>query len=417
MKNMKQEKLKLYYWGHPVIRNVYNFGDLISPLLVRHYCEDDLIENSDSASNGDIFSTGSIIEHIPQNKYAIILGSGLIKEGERRLPEVRYYAVRGELTKAALGITEDIALGDPALLLPRVLPHAGMREKVVGIVPHFQHYSHPDLDSFRNNPDYKVINVRAEPEYVIKEICSCSCIVSSSLHGLIVADAYGIPNIRLAIGHTLYGGDFKFEDYYSAIGRTGEATRIITPAEISPSLTICTDYMSNIPAVQDKLERAFRQFAADIPTLLDEKRAADNNLAQARQVTPSPYRIDIKCLSGLTELRESSVGATQPAWLSNESGVGWLLQGRAAENKSILLQLEVLKDSRISLRFRGPDKQINGKRVPVYTFYNQIAINGKNLLHMPIVTWHDKPYVYECTYPEGSIISVMIEMLPVEIIE
>ena len=411
---MNQEKLKLYYWGHPIIRYVYNFGDLLSPLLLKHYCGESAVELSLSAENGDVFSTGSIIEHIPEDKYAIILGSGLIQDAVRKLPFARCYAVRGELTKARLGITEDIPLGDPALLLPKVLPFTGVRDKAVGIVPHFQHYSHPDLDPFRNNPDYRVINVRAEPEYVIKEICSCSCIVSSSLHGLIVADAYGIPNIRLAVGHTLYGGDYKFEDYYSAIGRTGTATKSIFPTEIAPDMDISTDYMCNIPAVQEKLEQAFCRFTADIPMLQEEKRSIIAQKEKLKQGVPSPYRLDVKCLSGMAELGTSSVSFSQPEWLSDATAPGWLVQGRTKNNAPISLQFHALKDSKLLFKFRGLNKLVNGIRVPAYSFYNQITVNGKELLKMPMVAWHDKPYSYVCECRAGDSVSVVFELLPIE---
>ena len=43
--------------------------------------------------------------------------------------------------------------------------------------------------------------------------------MSSSLHGLIAADAYGIPNARINLTGRLVGGDFKFEDYALSVNR------------------------------------------------------------------------------------------------------------------------------------------------------------------------------------------------------
>ena len=52
---------------------------------------------------------------------------------------------------------------------------------------------------------------------VIDKICSCKVIYTSSLHGIILAEAYGVPAV-------FYRGlpniiDFKYKDYYASTGR------------------------------------------------------------------------------------------------------------------------------------------------------------------------------------------------------
>ena len=54
---------------------------------------------------------------------------------------------------------------------------------------------------------------------MIDEICSCNYIISSSLHGLILADAYGIPNLWISVSDKVKGVDCKFADYFSGVGR------------------------------------------------------------------------------------------------------------------------------------------------------------------------------------------------------
>lgn len=54
---------------------------------------------------------------------------------------------------------------------------------------------------------------------VIDKICSCEVIASSSLHGIIVSDAYGIPNIWLQSLSWIPGGNIKFLDYFSGVNR------------------------------------------------------------------------------------------------------------------------------------------------------------------------------------------------------
>jgi hypothetical protein len=52
-------------------------------------------------------------------------------------------------------------------------------------------------------------------EEVFRAIHSCDFILSSSMHGLIVADAFSVPNRRVRLSAGIIS-DFKFVDYYSA---------------------------------------------------------------------------------------------------------------------------------------------------------------------------------------------------------
>ena len=38
------------------------------------------------------------------------------------------------------------------------------------------------------------------------------------MHGLICADSLLIPNVRMILSDKIIGGDYKFDDYYSAFG-------------------------------------------------------------------------------------------------------------------------------------------------------------------------------------------------------
>lgn len=268
------KSLSYYYWGHPIISGAYNFGDMLTPLLMDHYCSIQKPIIAESAAAADVFCVGSIVEQIPADKFVVVLGSGKIKSKKcRRLKHARYYALRGPLTKKCLQVTDDVPLGDPGLLMPLVLPKGNVpnADGPIGIVPHYHHASNPRLDSYRNSSSYKIIDVWDEPERVIAEICSCSAIASSSLHGLIISDAYGIPNVRLVFDEALSGGDFKFRDYFEAIGRRDVSAQSIEPEQI-PGLrsdTIEVGYQVNIPRVQRKLDEAFKRFANDLSLLVE----------------------------------------------------------------------------------------------------------------------------------------------------
>jgi len=86
------------------------------------------------------------------------------------------------------------------------------------VVPHMSHMDSVIVKKLQQDSRFMVIDPMREPEIVVKELTSCKLILSSSLHGLVVADSFGIPNAHLEFAE-LEEGNFKFEDYFSGIGK------------------------------------------------------------------------------------------------------------------------------------------------------------------------------------------------------
>ena len=63
-----------------------------------------------------------------------------------------------------------------------------------------------------------MIDVFSETVEFIQQVSQCEMILSSSLHGLITADALKIPNRWIKLSDKIRGNDYKFADYYSAFG-------------------------------------------------------------------------------------------------------------------------------------------------------------------------------------------------------
>ena len=61
-----------------------------------------------------------------------------------------------------------------------------------------------------------IINIEGNPYYFMSSLSKCQRVLSSSLHGLIISDSMGIPNMRMIVSDKIIGGDYKFKDYYSA---------------------------------------------------------------------------------------------------------------------------------------------------------------------------------------------------------
>ncbi len=91
----------------------------------------------------------------------------------------------------------------------------------MGIIPHYVDKNNPLLDRFRDTEDIIVLDVQDYGSFnsFINKICSCQFIASSSLHGLIISDAYGIPNVWVQFSKNIIGGRFKFEDYFLSVQR------------------------------------------------------------------------------------------------------------------------------------------------------------------------------------------------------
>jgi hypothetical protein len=65
----------------------------------------------------------------------------------------------------------------------------------------------------------RLVNVQQPVEAVIDAIASCEFVVSSSLHGLIVAHAYRRPALWVEFADPLLGDRSKFHDYFASLGR------------------------------------------------------------------------------------------------------------------------------------------------------------------------------------------------------
>lgn len=218
--------MNVFYW-----KAKKNFGDLLTPLLLKKFCR---IESTWSeAKDATLVGTGSVIELLPQNFSGIIVGTGKLHEHTTvKLPHAKILALRGPLT--AKGVKGNYVLADLGLLADELVPIED-KEYNLGIVPHWSdNVLEHDKRFLKFNP--KIIRVSDDPLKVISEIGKCRKIVSSSLHGIILADAFGIPR-RIEIAPRMLshphqeGGLFKWQDYSASleenleIGTTKEIDR------------------------------------------------------------------------------------------------------------------------------------------------------------------------------------------------
>jgi len=190
-----------------------NFGDWLTPYFL-HKLTKIKIEWS-RPQEAEMFGCGSIIETVPQDFTGILLTTGIMHETTQRpgLCHANILALRGPLTGARIvggePYTDRILYGDLGLLCRLFAPKV-KKEYEVGIIPHYVYRD-------RDYPDCHVIPVTAGIEHVMREAAKCERIISSSLHGIILADALGIEN-KWESSDQVFGKGFKFRDYTSALG-------------------------------------------------------------------------------------------------------------------------------------------------------------------------------------------------------
>jgi pyruvyltransferase len=196
-----------------------NWGDALNPYLIEKLAGKTARFETDPYTH-KYQVIGSILHRADAN--TIVWGSGFISASSmwpQRPKDI--IATRGELSLAkirdATSRNDPIALGDPAILIPFFYsPDIKMTAKC-GIVAHVTDKNHSWIEKVRGNPDIKIIDIEQGIESFIDEMLACEVILSSSLHGLICADAFGIPRLRLILNGLLEGGDFKFNDYHTTV--------------------------------------------------------------------------------------------------------------------------------------------------------------------------------------------------------
>ena len=204
-----------FWWdGHP------NFGDDLTPWLLPRYGVVPLYSEPRQAR---LIGVGSLLEFLAPEHTGVVWGSGLMEDHVHRLSYVTALAVRGPLTAERIGLSAEPAYGDPGILVARHLPQPRPSGMPV-LVPHGHHRSSPALARLihRSGDALRVVNVHQRAAPALRQIAAGSVILTTSLHGLITADAFGIPAVWTTLEPALDGGDFKFRDYEAAVtpGRT-----------------------------------------------------------------------------------------------------------------------------------------------------------------------------------------------------
>ncbi|CAH8295308.1 polysaccharide pyruvyl transferase [Mariniflexile fucanivorans] len=215
--------IRLYWWREKRKNGLENYGDLLSKYLVEKISNKKVISIKHPLKGFHKYffkhyiCIGSIISSA--SKKSIVWGSGIIKKNDN-IRNAKFLAVRGPETRAKIlekGFECAEVYGDPAILLPDYYSPKIKKIYELGIVPHYVDYDRV-VEVFSNEKNIKIINLlTTDIEKTTDEILECEKIISSSLHGLILPHAYGIPAIWIKFSDKLSGDNIKFYDYYKSM--------------------------------------------------------------------------------------------------------------------------------------------------------------------------------------------------------
>lgn len=245
-------KVNLEYWDQKI-----NLGDALAPVIFNWIMREKQIPVTAKTVKPytHLLSTGSVLSM--GNFDAVVWGSGILsikasrevfeKAPERQL-DIR--AVRGPLTASVLtsaGYNVPDIYGDPGILMPLVYPKKEVRKlHKYCVIPHYTKFESCSVEGMHYVLDIRTSDYAA----FIDALLECEYVISSSLHGIILAEAYGVPAVLLWEPELDL---FKYYDYYQSTGRYS----VIVATSVNDALKMSPMPLPNLYKMQELLVKAF----------------------------------------------------------------------------------------------------------------------------------------------------------------
>ncbi|WP_246159904.1 polysaccharide pyruvyl transferase family protein [Microbacterium rhizomatis] len=195
----------------PPVGRVNNFGDKLGPALAGLLAAG-LPEATEPSR---LLTVGSIMHFARDGD--VIWGTGVNGKVPREQISARRLdvrAVRGPITAnflRGLGIRVPDVFGDPGLLAPALLGISRAHQPALELtsLPNLH-----DARRWRSQPGF--LDPRGDYVRIIRRIAESAHVVTSSLHGIVIADALGVPVSFVKPGEEDL---LKYEDYFEGTGR------------------------------------------------------------------------------------------------------------------------------------------------------------------------------------------------------
>jgi pyruvyltransferase len=267
---------KCYYWSAFIntlspttevsnthfYNSISNLGDDLNLELFKKLFGKNNVEflTKEKKHEANYIAIGSILhifidtsDNILNKEKLYTFGTGFIEESqsiqEKYIKQIIPIGLRGKVTKNRLeknGINcSKTVLGDWGLITDYLFKTPKVEKKYdIGVIAHNINAKDPYLDILKKRDSVKIISIKQAPELFIKELLSCKTILSNAMHGLILSDCYGIPNLNITLSNPLAGGTYKFYDYYSAF-------------DIKPDF-YTTDQIDKVEDLKDYIEKNYK---------------------------------------------------------------------------------------------------------------------------------------------------------------
>ena len=200
-----------------------NFGDTLNSELTRLISGQipTIVNNSFKNPNNETIymAIGSVLGWVDENTE--VWGAGFISNSQfiTSVPKPKkIHAVRGPLTREILlkkGIECPEIYGDPALLMSRFYNPKLEKKYHLSIIPHhIDRVLIHQLKKMYSNAHF--IDITGDIYKFIDEVIQSKYIISSALHGCIMAYAYNVPYEHYTFSDKVLGKGFKFADWESS---------------------------------------------------------------------------------------------------------------------------------------------------------------------------------------------------------
>ena len=197
---------------------IKNFGDSMSPIIFEKLTGAKASWCPVGSKNKHVTLIGSFINEGNRNTH--VFGTGFLKTMPASA-DAHYHVVRGPLSREMVvqhGGKCPRLFCDPGLLVSKFWPSKNKARTRLGIV--FHHREHKlKIDLFNQvskDDRFKVLDIRSTFEF-LEELEDCHTLISSTLHGLVAAHAYGIPAIWMKPTNKPLGTGIKFVDYLKSV--------------------------------------------------------------------------------------------------------------------------------------------------------------------------------------------------------